>query len=257
MEAKKIFSNWIVRNILLAIGAVILLAVLANIFLGIITKHGHEITVPDLTNLTFEEASQVAGKAGVRVYISDSLYMQRVRKGAVVNQTPHPGAKVKNGRRVSLTVNAKVPKKVPMPGLVGISLRQAKAELTSRGLVLGRLKYVSDIATNNVLRQMWRGRDINPGAEIPSGSVVDLVLGLDSSYSRAYVPSVKGMKYLMAVDAIHDNSLNVGRLKFDSSVKTYSDTLNAVVYSQSPENMSLLMGSEVSLNLTVDPSKLN
>ena len=54
-------------------------------------------------------------------------------------------------------------KKVSMPNLVGYSMRQAKAELNSRGLSLGKLIYVSDIATNNVLKQIYRNREIRPG----------------------------------------------------------------------------------------------
>ena len=38
-----------------------------------------------------------------------------------------------------------------MPNLVGLSMRQAIAELQSRGLVLGKLVYVEDLATTNVL----------------------------------------------------------------------------------------------------------
>ena len=65
---------------------------------------------------------------------------------------------------------------------------------------------------------------------------------------------MKGMKYLRAVDAVHDNSLNVGRLVFDKTVKNYSDSLNAMVYKQSPapSRNPILMGSEVTLHLSLD-----
>ena len=78
-----------------------------------------------------------------------------------------------------LTINATVPKKVTMPNLVGYSMRQAKAELSSRGLNLGKLIYVDDIATNNVLKQQQRGKDVRPGSSVESGSDIDLVVGLN------------------------------------------------------------------------------
>ncbi|MBQ5527587.1 MAG: PASTA domain-containing protein, partial [Bacteroidales bacterium] len=160
-------------------------------------------------------------------------------------------------RRILLTIKSVTPKKVQMPNLVGYSMRQAKAELSSRGLVLGKLMYVSDIATNNVLRQLVGNMEITPGRMIASGTAVNLVVGLNSSDSQTYIPDVKGLKYLRAVDVVHDNSLNIKRLVFDESVKNYSDSLDAIVVRQGPEaSMApIVMGSDVTLYLSVDPAK--
>ena len=69
---------------------------------------------------------------------------------------------------------------------------------------------------------------------------------------------MKGLKYLRAVDAVHDNSLNIGKLNFDKEVRTSSDSLNAVVYKQSPSISGgpLTMGATVSLWLTTDEGKI-
>lgn len=257
-KIRAILSNWIVKNLLLALAALLLFVLVVNIVLGAVTRHNKEITVPDMTEMTISEAAQAASAAGIRVEIADSVYMLHARKGVVLSQLPAPGSRVKEGRRVLLTMVAKGSQKVTMPSLVGFSLRQARAELTTKGLVLGRLNYVPDIATNVVLKQMYRGSEIAPGRQIDAESRIDLFLGLNSEDSRAYVPNVIGQKYGKAIDAVRDNSLNLGRIRFDSSVHSYSDTLNARVYSQRPEadGMPLPMGSEVSLSLTVDPEKL-
>ena len=62
---------------------------------------------------------------------------------------------------------------------------------------------------------------------------------------------------MRAVDAVHDNSLNVARLRFDKSIHTYSDSLDAVVYKQTSAagEMSVTMGSEVTLYLSSPDSK--
>jgi len=181
-----------------------------------------------------------------------------MEKGAVFRQVPKAGSIVKSGRRIQLTTNAVIPKKVPMPNLVGYNVKQAKAELASRGLTLRKLKYVEDIATNNVIKQLYLNNPIPAGKNIESGSDIDLVLGLNHNDSHTSVPEVIGQKYLRAVDIIQDNYLNVGKLSFDNSVKTYSDSLNAVVYRQSPSasNKPLEMGSSVALSLTVNPEKM-
>ena len=179
-----------------------------------------------------------------------------MKRGAVYRQNPVPGAKVKQGRRIVLTINAVNAKKVTMPNLVGLSLRQAKAELMSRGLVLNRLVYVQDMATNNVLRQLKGNREIEPGTMIDSESAIDLVLGLNN---KAFVPDVTGLKNMSAVEAMFDHSLNIKDLKFDDTVKDYDDSLNAMVYRQVPEpsdSVSVAMGEEVMLYLTIDAAKI-
>ena len=260
MEEKKtgFFGNWIVRNVLLAIAFISGLLIIVNIILNAATQHGKEISVPDFTNMTFSEARETANIAGVKVGISDSVYVRRMQRGAVFSQNPEAGSRVKKGRMVHLTINAVVPQKVTMPYLVGYSMRQAKAELNSRGLSLGRLIYVSDMATNNVLRQLYDEHEIKAGVPIESGSAIDLVVGLNSEDSRTYAPNVIGMKYLRAIDAIHDNSLNVSRVRFEGGVKDYTDSLNAVVYAQSPAQAEtpLTMGAGVSITLTIDESKI-
>ena len=158
----------------------------------------------------------------------------------------------------SLTTNTTVPKEVMMPSLVGFSLRQAKGELARAGLSLGRLIYTRDIATNSVLRQQRGGVDIKPGTSLASGTTINLVLGLNPNENMTYVPKLLGKQYLPAVDQALESSLNVGRLHFDETVKTYADSVSALfVYQQRPApSEKVRMGSEITMSLTTDPAKL-
>lgn len=258
-EKKGFFSNWIVRNLLIAFALVVALVVGSMIFLNLVTKHGQELMVPDFSNMTVAEAEAAAAQAGMRVEVTDSVFAKRMRKGAVRDQNPAPGSKVKEGRRISLTINALNSKKVTMPDLVGLSMRQAIAELQSRGLVLGKLIYVEDMATNNVLRQLKGNREIAPGNTIETDTVIDLVLGLNpDTDASTYIPDVIGKRYMTAVDAVQKQSLNIRTLKFDDSVKDYEDSLNAVVYRQSPEpsEETVSLGNDVSLYLTIKPERI-
>lgn len=247
-------GNWIVKNLLWAFIFFAALLIAATVFLNVVTHHGQTIEVPDLTSMSVDQARREASRKNLRVEVIDSIFVRRMEKGAVYSQNPKAGTQVKRGRRIMLTINAMNAKKISMPNLVGYSMRQAKAELNSRGLALGKLIYVNDIATNNVLRQFYRNREIRPGRMIETGSEIDLQVGLNPSDNVTYVPNVKGMKFLRAVDAIHDNSLNIGRIVFDKTVKNYTDSLNAVVYKQTPaaSKSPLLMGSDVTINLSLD-----
>lgn len=256
---KGFFSNWIVRNLLVAFVLVVVLVIGAMIFLNVVTKHNQVLVVPDFSNMSVSEAEYAAVQAGMRVEVTDSVFAKRMRKGAVRDQNPAPGSKVKEGRRISLTINALNAKKVTMPDLVGLSMRQAMAELQSRGLVLGKLVYVEDLATNNVLRQLRGNREIEPGRTVETETVIDLVVGLNpDTDASTYIPDILGKRYLTAVDAVHKQSLNIRTLRFDDSVKTYDDSLNAVVYRQAPEPSPepVSLGDDMSLYLTVDPDRI-
>ncbi len=286
VKKKGFFSNWIVRNLLIAFAVVVVLIAGSMIFLNLVTQHNKIYIVPDFSNMTVEEAELVAELEGMRVEVSDSVFVKRMRKGAVRDQNPAPGSEVKQGRRILLTINAMNAKKVTMPDLIGLSMRQALAELQSRGLVLGKLIYVEDMATNNVLRQLKGNREIEAGTSVETDTVIDLVVGLNpASEAATYVPDVIGKKYLTAVDAVHKQSLNIRDLRFDSTVETFEDSLNAVVYRQIPEpfveaepdpdeaptieemlsseppapvmvQMSAELGSNVTLYLTLDQNRI-
>ncbi len=260
-EGKKsggFFRNWIVKNILWAIVLFAALIVVAVFALKGLTRHNEELVVPDLTNMSVKAAQIAAANAGMRVQVADSVYVRRMARGAVYKHDPKAGSHVKKGRRILLTINAVTPKSVTMPNLVGYSMRQAKAELLSRGLQLGKLIYINDMATNNVLSQIYRNSEIAPGTLIESETMIDLVVGLNETDNITYVPYVIGSRYMSAVDALHDNSLNVEALYFDETVKDYSDSLNAMVYVQDPEvsEEALRMGTGVELYLTTDKFKV-
>lgn len=258
-QKKGFFNHWIVRNLLICFILVVVMLVGAIVFLNVVTKHNQELVVPDFSNMTVEQAQEAAAQAGMRVEVTDSVFVKRMKRGAVRDQNPSPGAKVKEGRRISLTINALNAKKVTMPNLVGLSMRQALAELQSRGLTPGKLIYVEDLATNNVLRQLKGNREIEPGTSVESETVIDLVLGLNpDSEAATYVPDLLGKRYMSAVDLVRRQSLNVKSVKFDDSVKDYDDSLNAVVYRQVPDisEVPVALGEDVSLYLTMDPDKV-
>lgn len=258
MGVKNFFSNWIVKNLLLAALFVIVLVSVVSIVLSVGTRHNKEIEVPDFKNLSFVEAQQLASQIGVQVLIEDSVYVKRFKPGAIYMQTPKAGSLVKEGRKIRLTTNTTQPKKVAMPTLVGFSLRQAKSELQRNGLVLGKLTYIYDMATNMVLRQQRFGRDIEPGDMVTSGSTINLVLGLNPAEETTNVPNIVAQPYQRAIDMLQDNSLNVARLHFDATVETYADSLEAVVFSQQPEFGSdpVRKGTAVSLYLSKDKGKI-
>lgn len=250
-EVKPVKKFWVLRNLLFYLLFLGLVYAFCTVGLKFITRHDKYVETPDFSGMSFPEAKRAASSAGIKVAVEDSVYVDRIARGSVYTQYPLPGATVKKGRVIDLTINATCVKKIKMPSLVGISMRQAKAEILSKGLVVGKYIYQADIATNNVLRQLYKGKDVAADKPIPLGSQIDLVLGLNYEDAEAYVPNLDGMTAKRAIDAIKDNSLNVEKVVYDKSVETYEDSLSAVVYKQDPlpSRDPVEMGSAVKIVL--------
>lgn len=255
MAQKK--NRWILKNLVAAALFIVLLVVLASVGLNLVTQHGKTVVAPDFTNLTVPEARQLASDKHVHVKVVDSVFVRRLSGGVVYRQQPKAGATVKKGRSIFLTINSVVPRKVVMPNLYGYSVTEARTELQNRGLNLGKLNYVKDIATNTVLGQYCDGKEVKTGDLVINGSTIDLKVGISKEENTTTtVPRVIGMKYVAAVDALHDRFLNSGRVRFDENIRSYADSMNAVVYKQDALGEEKTLGSAINLYLTLDDKKV-
>ena len=253
------WKHWFLIEVYKAAAVFLGVIIVISILLKIITRHNSELEVPDFSGLTVEAAADLADDNNLQVEVTDSVFMPKMARGSVFRQNPHPGAKVKKNRRILLTINSIEAKKVKMPSVTGFSLRQAKAELATKHLRVGKLIYVRDMATNNVLSQRINGRYVAPGSMVESDSEIDLEVGLSSDGENTLVPDVSGLALITAKDILIDNSLNIGKLHYDESVKNISDSMSCFVIKQQPEPSeykSWALGTRVDLYLSVDKTKL-
>lgn len=251
--ASQLKENILIKHIILAGCSLLVVIFLLFTILKFITRHNQEFEVPSFINMTVEEAEAVARQYELRLEVTDSVYINRMAPGAIFRQNPEAASKVKKNRRILLTINANQPKLVKMPELVGYSLRQAQSELVSNQLSLGKLIYVKDIATNNVLGQLYKGRAIAEGEKIPSESVIDLKLGINETDSTTYIPEIRGIPYRLVREKLAENSLNLSKAVFDESVTNYADSLSAWVYRQIPapsDSVTVRLGTGVTVYLS-------
>ncbi len=242
----------------IAVGAAFLILFLTFQMLAFFTHHGDSLSVPDFSGSTLKEANNIADENDLRIEISDSVYNAPGRKGTIIAQTPPPDFKVKKGRTIHVVIKTLNPEQIDMPDITGVSLIQAKADIETYGLRIGKLKYVPDIATNNVLEQMYKGKPIAPGTRIEKYSKIDLILGLGKAGSLVAAPNLIGSNKSQAIKKATDNSLNIGALLFDESVITTEDTASAIIWKQSPTtNRQVMMGSSIDLWFTLDSTKIS
>jgi eukaryotic-like serine/threonine-protein kinase len=251
----KEFWNLIKYALAIFFGIILFISICLRVF----TRHNSTYTVPGFKGLSLSQAKELAEDNNLRIQIMDSVYNQFHKRGTVVDQEPKEGIQVKKNRHIFLVINAMNAEKVMMPNVIGVSLRQAIAILESNGLLAGRLRYVPDIATNNVLNQKLKGKEITPGIEVEKGTHIDLVLGKSGYSESVQMPDLSGLTLHEAEKQIAQSYLNVGAIIYDNSIQNSEDTLNALVYKQKPGSSNkhfIAMGSIVDIWMTVESEKI-
>lgn len=204
----------------LGIAGVLFFAIVFGFFylyLPSITNHGETIKVPDLSGKNFQQSVELLEKADLRYEISDSSYYADKKPLEVLSQYPVAGSDVKEGRRIYLIVNSVSPPKVKMPKLIDGSVKNAQLILESYSLKMGKITYVPDIAQNAVLKQQYKGKDIEAGEKIPKGAYIDLVVGEGLGNIELDIPLLTGLKIDEATKMILDNGLQIGNTIYDET----------------------------------------
>ncbi len=167
------------KHLGIAIGlAVIIVLVFFYIFLPLTTNHGETITVPSVVNQHVDDLENIltSRSLGYEVKV-DSGYSDTQAPFTVLDQFPKANARVKENRKIYVTLNSSKPPLVKMPDLIDKSLKIAEITLQSFGLKSGSKEYKPDLALNVILEQRINGREVLPGEMIPKGSKIDLTIG--------------------------------------------------------------------------------
>lgn len=242
---------------MLAFVLMILLSQGVLLWLKFYTGHDQTEPVPDFTGMTIDEVAVVVRQQNLRFQVNDSVFTSGAAPGAVIQQNPLPGTRVKKDRTIFFMINATVPEQVMMPDLRGATLRMASSRLAAFGLKQGNLDYVNDMAVNSILKQRYNGRDVSPGTRIPRGASIDLVVGKGLASETAIVPDLIGLLATDARDTLNVNLLNVGSLIGGNAASGVIINSSARVTQQRPVAGSRLsLGGSVDLWLTVDDFKL-
>jgi beta-lactam-binding protein with PASTA domain len=163
------------------LAAIAILAVLSYLFmhwLTFTTDHGHEIMVPDLAKLTEEQVEDKLDELDLDYVLLDSVdYNSDFPKYSVVEQDPLPGAKVKEGRKIYIKINASGFSSVRIPDLIEKTYREAVPTLRALGLEEGTITYIPNLGKDMVLEMRFKGRNIKAGDRVLKSSKIDLVLG--------------------------------------------------------------------------------
>ena len=236
------------RNRNIAIVAILAIAAIVGGIVGFIRWQDaqvHEYAVPNLLNLTVEQADQYIREDGhfVMGNVKES-YSSTVAEGRVMDQTPSWGRKFAEGTVIDLVVS-KGPEPavtVEVPNLINMTPSEVEQELARVGLIgkAGDNVFSDDVEVGCVAEQ-----DPKPKTEAKAGDTVTYFLS--KGPEGVVVPNVSGDTEEAAREALIDAGLEP-RVEYVES----STVAKGYVISISPESGTVAEKGDV---ITVTISK--
>ena len=175
---KFLSSKTFLKQLGLAVVAIVVLSFILLKWLNISTNHGDFQTVPNLTGKSISVAQIELEQNNLELKIQDSAnFNPKYARFSVIEQDPKAGAKVKKDRKIYITLNPSGYRKMSVPDLKERTFRQAKPTLEAIGFTVGKVTYVDNIGKDMVLKMTFEGKEIKPGDMLPKTSKIDLELG--------------------------------------------------------------------------------
>jgi eukaryotic-like serine/threonine-protein kinase len=129
-------------NIVLGALAMLTVALVSAFITMRLAIHGHEVKVPDLTNLTISEASKKTSALGLVLSLENRFYSPNTPPGRILAQSPGPGLTVRRDWHVRITESLGA-QQVAIPNVLGQSERTASINIRRLGLELGAIAHVA------------------------------------------------------------------------------------------------------------------
>ncbi len=177
-------------NLALALVAVVVISFVTLQWLESTTRHGEFVQVPDLGRMSVPEMRQAVEAAGLRYEVVDSAnYDPEYPRFSIIEQNPPAGNRVKENRKIYVTVNPSGYKKVSVPDIIQVTQRNAESMLRAVGLEVERVTYIDELGKDMVYRIRHDGKYINPGDKLPKTSRVELICGNGTIPDQARIQS--------------------------------------------------------------------
>ena len=224
-------------TVLAIIGGLILALTVGGIILGLVNFLSvKEILVPDLTNLTEEQAKQKLKDVGLVMEVTDRVPNKDVPAGQIIMQDPKANQKNKIINPVRVTIS-EGPRKVPVPSLIGQSYDKVDLILEKEGLNEGKVdqKY-SEYPNGIVIEQ-----SVVANSQVDEGTIVDYVISIGPE--KFLMPNYIGKSIEQVKTDLIAKDLILGNPTYETS---------SVYEKDSVITQSITPGTEVSRKSVVD-----
>jgi len=217
--------------------------------------------------MRIEKAIKNAEDNKFKIIIDDSTHIVGKQGGIIIAQNPKPNSKVKENRKIYVTVTKYNPDKIKvedLPSLYGKNYESKSRELGMLKINSKIKDYKYDIGpANYILEVFYNGKSIiskekekkNSNIEIEKGGTLEFILSRKSG-GTTDLPDLKCMSTEQAVFLIESRNLKLGLVRKDGQI---SSEQTGFIIKQIPAATSKLpMNTQVDLYISDDlPSDCN
>lgn len=132
----------------------------------VVSKGAGDLTVPDLSGLTVDQAKQRLKDMGLVLGKITTQEDSSKPDGVIISQSPSADGKINKGQLVDVVVNKLSPKKVTVPSLIGMTLKDARDALSSLEISLASINGSTDESSIVTDQSVAAGKDIEQGGFI-------------------------------------------------------------------------------------------
>ncbi|MCE2502692.1 MAG: PASTA domain-containing protein [Chlorobi bacterium] len=207
---------WLLATV---VGMFLLLLLLDKVIMPWYVKLGAEAQVPDVVGMPYPEAEKLLKEKGFEVKRAEPRYNDEYPAGTVLMQLPYGGAVTKEGRRIYLTESRGV-EMIPMPGVIGRPLREARITLMRQGFDVGEVEYDFN---DTMMRDLVFEQSIPPNVGARPGTEIDLFISRGPAIRYTTMPNLVGLSLDEAGTQLEEAGLTFGivrkrRSEFDSNI---------------------------------------
>ena len=220
------------------------------------TKHGESLQVHDYTSMSLEDAIEKAVSRSFEIVVNDSTYRRGMEPNTVLTQSPKPFSRVKENRKIYLTITKTIPDLVKLPDFRGnddYSNYARKLERLEIDTKIKSRQFRSKLESNTILEVFYEEERITnkiaEGFEVKKGSTVEFIVS-EKGGGTVPIPNLVCMKFTEAEFNVKGYDLSVGSIIPDATV---TDESNAYVWKQTPKYSSsamLKIGSQIDIYIT-------
>jgi serine/threonine-protein kinase len=200
---------------------------------------GGVVKVPNVVGMQEEKAFRALLDANLTPVEGGKRFDGKYPEGIVIFQSPLPNMKVRESRRIYLTISGGE-EYIEVPDLNGRTQRDAKIALFNSNLQLGRVIYDS---TNILPNEVVINQSIPKYKKVKSGTYVSITLSMSTQAGQIVVPNLTNKSLTEAGIILPQHKLVLGKINY--IIK--SDLIPNTVIDQYPR-----AGSRVEENKPID-----
>ena len=220
------------------------------------TKHGESLQVHDYTAMNLDDAIEKANSRSFEIVVNDSIYRPKMEPNVVLTQSPKPFSRVKENRKIYLTITKTIPDMVKIPDFRRnddysnyeriLKAREIESKIVDR-------RFRSKLEPGTILEVYYDHEKITEqiaeGFEVPKGSTLEFIVS-ERGGGTVPIPNLVCMKFSEAEFNVKGYDLSIGSIIKDATV---TDESTAYVWKQTPKysrsNM-LKLGSQIDIYIT-------